>query len=86
MFIFSIIKLIESDEKKKLSEIYKELMKLEMKFIELDLDFNEQKEALFIKQSFKEWQGIKKEMLEITEKINNRWDEKPEGNNKGYFG
>lgn len=86
MFIFSIIKLIEPEEKKKLGDIYKELMKKEMKFIELDLDFNEIKEAEFIKDSFKFWQATKKEMLSLVEKINDKWDDKSEANNKGYFG
>jgi large-conductance mechanosensitive channel len=86
MFIFSVIKLIDSEEKKKLSEIYNNLMKKEIKFIELDLEFDEKKEAEFIKESYDSWQGIKKDILKIIENINQRWDNKSEVNNKGYFG
>jgi len=86
MFIFSIIKLIDAEEKKRLSEIYKKLMKKEIKFIELDLEFNEEKEAQFIKDSYELWQEIKKDMLRIMDKINKRWDDKFEANSKGYFG
>jgi len=86
MFIFSMIKLIDSEGKKKLSEIYNNLMKKELKFIELDLEFDEEKEAEFIKESYESWQGIKKDVLKILEAINKKWDNKSETNNKGYFG
>ena len=86
MFVFSIIKLIDAEEKKRLSEIYKKLMKKEVKFIELDLEFNEEKEAQFIKDSYELWQEMKKDMLKVMDKINKRWDDKFEANNRGYFG
>lgn len=85
MFVFSIIKLIEPEDKKRLSEIFKELMKKEIKFIEVDLEFDEEKEAQLIKDSYKLWQVIKKDMLKLIEKINKKWDDKSEGNNRGYF-
>ena len=86
MFIFSMVKLLDADDKKQLSEIYKKLIKIEVKFIELDLDFKEEKEAEFIKESYKLWQGVKKDILKIMNKINKKWDEKSETGNKGYFG
>lgn len=86
MFVFSIIKLLDAEEKKRLSEVYKLLMKQEIKFIELDLEFNEEKEAQFVKNSYELWQSIKKDMLKVIEKINLRWDDKFETNSKGYFG
>jgi len=86
MFIFSVIKLLDDEEKKSISEIYKGLMKKEIKLIELDLEFNEEKEAEFIKNSYEFWQGIKKDLLKVIDKINKKWDDKSEANNKGYFG
>ena len=86
MFVFSMIKLIDSEEKKKLSDIYKELVKKEVGFIELDLEFNQQKEYEFVRNSYEFWQKAKKETLEIMNKINNKWDDKFEANTKGYFG
>lgn len=86
MFIFSIIKLIGPEEKKRLSEIYKKLIKSELKFIEIDLDFNEAKEAEFIKESYSSWQEIKKEMSAIFEKAEKKWDIKDEGATRDYFG
>ena len=86
MFIFSIIKLLDAEEKKEFSEIYKELMKKEIRFIELDLEFDEKKEAEFIKNAYEFWQGIKKDILKIMDKINKKWDNKFDVNSKGYFG
>ena len=86
MFVFSIVKLIEPEQKKRLSEIYRELMKREMEFIAIDLEFNEEREAKFIKESFKFWQDVKKDMSGILKTINDKWDDKAETNNKGYFG
>jgi len=86
MYIFSIIKLLSVEEKKTISEIYQKLVKKEIQFIELDLEFNEEKEAEFIKDSYKLWQEIKKELLSIMKKINKKGDDKSEVNNKGYLG
>ena len=86
MFIFSIIKLLEPEQKKKLEEIYKNLMKVEVRFIEMDLEFNEEEEAKFIKDSFGLWQGIKTDLLAIIRKINQKESQKSETNSKGYFG
>ncbi len=86
MFIFSIIKLIDSEEKEKLSEIYNDLLKKEIKFVELDLNFDEAREAEFIRESYESWQKTKKDLFGILENINKKWDDKFEANNKGYFG
>lgn len=86
MFVMSIAKLITSDERKKLFDIYGKLAKSEMKIVELDLEFSEEKEADFLKDSFKLWQEIKKELLVFVKKIEDNWDSKPEVNGKNYFG
>jgi len=86
MFIFSIIKTIGENEKKKLSEMYKELTKIELSLIELDVNFSEKKEAEFINNSYMVWMNIKKDLIEVIEKARSNWDNKQEGNNKAYFG
>lgn len=86
MFIFSIVKSIRSEEREKLVEIYKQLSKIEVSLIELDINFSEKKEADFVKQSYKIWQKIKKDTLEVIETIKKNWDNKLEGKSKGYFG
>lgn len=86
MFIFSIIKTMGESEKKKFAEIYKELAKIELNLIELDVDFSEKKEADFINGSYKTWINMKKDFQEVIEKIKANWDNKNENNNKAYFG
>ncbi len=86
MFVFSIIKSLGVEEKKKLTEVYKELTKNEVSLIELDVKFSEEKEADFIKESYKIWQGVKEDILEIMGTIKKNWDNKFEVNGKSYFG
>ena len=86
MSIFSIVKLLNNEEKKEISEIYKKLLEKEIQIIELDLSFDEKKEAEFIKNSCEFWQTIKKDLLKIIREINKKWDDKFEANDKGYFG
>jgi len=86
IFVFSFIRTLRAEEKNKLMEVYKELAKREIEIIELDIDFNEEKEARFINESYKLWQGVKKDILDVINRIKNNWDNKFEVNNKGYFG
>lgn len=86
IFVFSFIRTLRVEEKNKLMEVYKELAKREIEIIELDIDFDEEKEAKFINESHKLWQSIKKDILDVLNRIKNNWDNKFEVNNKGYFG
>ncbi|GAG98274.1 unnamed protein product [marine sediment metagenome] len=86
MFVFSIIKTLGADEKKKLSEVYEKLAKNEIRLIELDTVFSEKAEAEFIKNSHKLWQQVKKDTLKILKVVEKNLDNKFETNNKGYFG
>jgi hypothetical protein len=86
MFIFSLIKTMREEEKKKFSEIYKELARIELNLIEIDINFSEKKEAEFINNSYKTWMNMKKDFLDVIEKIKTNWDNKSENNNKAYFG
>lgn len=86
LFVFSIIKTINLEQKKILIEVYKELAKNEVRLIEIDLKFSEEKEAEFVKESYKIWQEIKKDLLGIIETIKKNWDTKFEVNDKSYFG
>jgi hypothetical protein len=86
LFIFSIIKSIDAEKKKKLNEIYKKLAKNEIKIIEVDLIYSEKKEAEFIKESYKLWQEIKEELMDIIKNVKGNWDNKLERKRNGYFG
>ena len=50
------------------------------------MDFSEEKEIKFIKESSLVWKDIKKDMLDVIEIIKKNWDNKFEVNNKNYFG
>lgn len=86
MFVYSVIKTIGTKEKEKLNEIYGKLAKLEVRLVEIDLQFSEEKEIKFVKDSYLIWQEIKKDLLGIVDVIKENWDNKTEDNGKGYFG
>ena len=86
MFVFSIIKFLGPEEKKKATEIYKKLAKNEIKLIEIDTDFSEKSEAEFIRNSYELWKSIKRDILDILDRINRNWDNKFEVGTRGYFG
>lgn len=86
MSIFSLIKSLEQNDKKKLSEIYEKLVKNEIWIVELDLNFSEEKEVQYIKDSNNLWKEIKKELSEIIETMKKNWDNKSSRNGAGYLG
>lgn len=86
MFIYSIVKMIDSKDKETLSQIYKDLVKLQLKLVKLDLEFDEKKEADFIKESYKLWSKVSKDFFKIIDKVDKKADSKSEVGNKGYFG
>lgn len=86
MFIFTMIKTLSNNDKEKLSEIYKKLSKTEIEILELDLGFNSEKDAEFIRDSYKLWQEIKIDLLKIIKTIKEKWGTKVEKNRRDYFG
>jgi len=86
IFIFSIIKSLSQEDLENLKEVYKKLVKQEIKILKLDVLSSEKDEAEYIKDSFKVWDEIRNSILEIADKIEKNWDNKFEENNKSYFG
>ena len=90
MFFFKLIKKLGEEDKKQLTEIYEQLSKFELEIIRLDLDYNEDKEAEFIKKVYDVFSNeISKKLLDIVEKMGNGKDskEKKEKESKSsYFG
>lgn len=86
MFVYSLVRLLEKDEKEKLTEIYKKLSKNELELIKLDLKYSEEKEVKFIRESYAMWQEIKKDLILIFQKVKENWDNKSESRSKDYFG
>ncbi len=86
MSILSVVKTLGSEEKDKLAEIYKKLVRNEVLLIETDLSFSEEKEAKFIRETYEVWQEVKKDLIEVIGVVNLNWDNKVEVNGKKYFG
>ncbi len=84
-WIFSFVKALDQEDKKILENIYKKLSDNEMSLIETDLECNEKKEAEFIKESFKLWQEIKEEFLNVVKKTKNNLNKKEQRKSKNYF-
>ena len=86
IFVFAIIRAMNERDKEKLTEVYKKLAKYEVEFVQLDLEFDEKKEAKFIKEAYKFWKEISKEIDSVIGSVLKNWDNKFEANNKSYFG
>ena len=87
LYIFSLIKTMNEDDKKKLSDIYKKFSDNEIALIKMDIHFDEEKEAEFIKNSYKIWESMKDDILSLVENAEKKiGKEKSSKTNKGYFG
>ena len=86
MFVYSIIKTFDVEEKEKLTEVYKRLAKKEVDLIEIDIESSDEKEVEFIKDSYKLWQDVKGDVLDVVQVIKKNWDNKVEEDKKNYFG
>ena len=86
LFVFSIVKSLNVEDKEILQEVYKKLAKIEVDLVEVDLDFSEEKEVQFVKENYKVWKEVKKDLLKTIETVKKNWDNKFEDSSKGYFG
>ena len=86
IFIFSVCKTLDTGDKKEIEELYKELMKIELDLIEIDVEYIEEKEASFINDSYKKWSLFKVRWKKLIDAVKKNWDNKVDSNNKGYFG
>ncbi len=87
IFFFKLIKKLDNSDKEALTKMYEELGNIELETISLDLEYNEKKEALFIKKLHDIFnQEIKKDLLKILKKLENGEDSKKKDNNGSYFG
>ena len=84
LYIFSVMKSISPETKKIIEKVYKELITIELSSLSMDIDYDEKNEAAFIKEIMAEWNGVKKDLREITKKLNVSWSH--EKMHDGYFG
>ena len=69
LFIFSVIKSVTAEDKKKLNGTYEKLSSLDLELIKLDLDSTEKRDAEFIRHSFESWNEIKRELIPVVSKL-----------------
>ncbi len=86
MFFLALVKTLDATERKLLNELYLELGKFEIRSIALDNEYDEKKDAEFIKKFCKEWQDIKRRFGKIMKAIEEAWERKSEKGEKGYLG
>lgn len=86
MFFLVLMKSMNNIDKKLLEDLYSKLGKSEILSLKLDNEYNEKKEAEFIKKFYKEWQDIKEKFGELLKTIEQLWDKKPVNKEKGYLG
>lgn len=86
MFHMYLVKSIGEKERKILSEIFSELGEIEIQAIELEIQYDEKKEAEFVNINFKKWQEMKKPLLEITGSLKDNWKKETIKKEKSYFG
>ena len=87
IYFFKLIKKLDENDKETLNQMYEGLGKIEVETISLDLDYNETKEADFIKKLFKMYnEELREKLLKIIRKLGNGLDEKKKDTNGSYFG
>ena len=85
MFFFKMIKKLNNSDKEILTEICERLGKIEIEIVKLDLDYNEEGEANFIKNVFEKMIDIKKQLLVVVDKLGNGPGSN-QNNSRSYFG
>ena len=87
MFFFKLIKKLDEEDKKKLTELHEILGNFEIKIISLDLEYNEEKEAEAIKEILNVFNNkIRIELLKIIKKFSNGDSVSKDKETGSYFG
>jgi len=86
MFIFSILRNVNSEDKEKIKEVYKRLCKIQIRVMKLDAIYNEVEECKFIKESFSEWQNLKKIIYKIIDNFEENFEADSNSRRSGYVG
>jgi len=85
IFFFKIIKKLDNKDRENLNRIYEKFGDLEIEAVRLDLEYSEKKEADFIKDIFKFFSEIKRDILNIIDKMLHNGNSEEVGKGS-YFG
>lgn len=87
IFFFKLIKKLDNNDKENLTKMYEALGNIELETILLDLEYNEEAEAAFIKKLYDLYNNeIRKELLKILMKLGNGDNGNTRSNGGSYFG
>lgn len=86
-FVFMMLKSLDSDDMKKVRDMYAKMARKELELLELDIEYNIEKEAEFVKTTFELWGEIKEELIFIMNKAKFNWDKSvPDMKKSHYYG
>jgi len=85
LFVFSIAKTLNLENRKALAVIYEKLSKIQIESIKRDISYSEKEEAEFIKEIYRFWKESKKTLLELLEVIESNWGNSVGKSEKSYF-
>lgn len=86
IFVLTSLKNLTTKEKETIENLYRELVKMELASVNLDVSYNEAKEAKFLIEVMKKWQEMKSEIQEIANSILKFQAKNGEKKGKSYFG
>jgi hypothetical protein len=86
MFIFSMLKNVDENDKKLIKKVYEKVSRAEIAVLKLDITYNEKAEADFIKKIVEEWPDMKKDISILLNKLDNSFDMSAIESKRGYFG
>tara|TARA_Y100000310_G_scaffold343342_1_gene450507 strand:- start:1382 stop:1843 length:462 start_codon:yes stop_codon:yes gene_type:complete len=79
-------KFFSDEDKERISKFYKEMMVYERRALELDVKPNDKEEVVLIKELYKDWPRLTKEVAEISSKMKEGWKEEIAKKDEQYFG
>ena len=86
VFFLALVKTMDVKDKAALNEIYLKLGKFELESIKLDNEYDEKKDAEFIKNFYKQWQEIKQGFGKLMENLEKSWEKEVKKGERGYLG
>lgn len=87
MFFFKLIKKLDSKDRDELSKVYEKLGNFELDVISLDLEYSEEKEAMFVKKVFEIFNDeARVKLLEVIDKLSLENNDSKKISNGSYFG
>ena len=86
MFHMFLVRGITNGEKERLDKLFEVIGAFEIDSFELDITYNEKKEAEFIKNTFSSWQTMKPELEGVISSLKQNWRKTTDKKGKSYFG